>query len=380
MANWALRGQITWASHSGGPICVQKGRPGLCPQRRSVGARYWAGVHPHKMAAQQWAPMMDTQYRRPIMGVLGSPIMGAVVHPVYICAGCPYPSGNGRPYLSKIWMSISVHIGRPYLSILDVHICPCWAAMFAHIGSPYPSMLGGHICPYWMSISVHIGRPCLSILDVHICPCWAAMFAHVGCPYLSMLGGHVCPCWMSISIHVGRPCLPILEVHICPCWAAMFAHVGCPYPSMLGGHVCPYWKSISIHVGRPYLPILDVQSHPSWKPNHCAWTPESCRNWAANPCCRVSICKKWTSKKDGTQPQFVETHLFRWPHELYASGCPIRVEDDHTELWAPIDLCGHEKRNAWMQVGAHIYAWAHIYKAKKIPTPQRGVRTAWLRV
>ena len=193
---------------------------------------------------------MDAQYRRPIMGVVGSPIMGAVGHPEHICAGCPYPSDNGRPYLSKF-------------------------------GSPHPSMSGGHVCPYWK----------------------------------------------STSIHVGRPCLPILEAHIHPCWAAMFAHVGSPHPS-----------------------TIYAQCHPSWKPN---------------PCCRVSICKKWTPKKDGNPPLFVATHLFRWPRELYASGCPIRVEDDHTELWAPIALCGHEKRNAWMQVDAHIYAWAHIYRAKK---------------
>lgn len=60
-------------------------------------------------------------------------------------------------------------------------------------------------------------------------------------------------------------------------------------------------------------------------------------------------------------------HFLRWPCELYASGRPIRNVADHPELWVPIDVRGHAICNAWTQVGAHIFVWAHVWKWQKNP-------------
>lgn len=74
----------------------------------------------------------------------------------------------------------------------------------------------------------------------------------------------------------------------------------------------------------------------------------------------------------------MEAHFLRWPRDLYASGRPIRNEADHPDLWAPIVARGHAKRNAWTRVDAdgrpYLCVGARMERAKKIPTPQRGVR------
>ena len=217
VANWAPRGEVTWASRSSGPTCVQKGRSGISSttdgrERPKFGSRWspinWAGTYPHKMAAQQWAPGMD---------------------------------GLGHPLLGN-------------------QVCPTWMPTSAQSGHPPLPNLGVHACPTWKPISIHVGHPTLSTLEVHFCPYWIPTPTHVGLPTLSTMEAHACPRWMSMLVHTGRPNPPRLEAQLCPCRESMSVHVGNPCLSILDCHLHPSWKSISTHEGCPLLPKLEAQS------------------------------------------------------------------------------------------------------------------------
>ena len=248
VATWTLRGQVTWASRSSGPTCVQKGRPGILSTtdgrgRPKFGSRwspnYWAYTYPHKMAAQQWAPGMDG---------LGCPLLGNQV--------CP------------TWVPTSAQSGHPPLPNLGSHVCPTWKPISIHVGSPLLSILGTHSYPRWTVNSVHNGSPCLPTLGVHTTPRWESTSAHVGCPHSSTLGVHACPHWVPKPTQIGSPTLPMSGVHACPCWAATSIHGGCP---------------ISTQVESPSPSTEGVHFCPSWKPNPCAWMPKSCRRLEAHP-------------------------------------------------------------------------------------------------
>ncbi len=112
------------------------------------------------MAAQQWAPMMDTQL---------------------------WVSDNGRRWAScngQTLAATSAHLGSPHPSILGNHPCPRWVSNFVHIGNPHLPTLGIQLCPNWKPIYVHVGRPRLSMLRVHTCPQWTAKPTQVGSPIL----------------------------------------------------------------------------------------------------------------------------------------------------------------------------------------------------
>ena len=147
VATWTLCGQVTWASRSSGPTCVQKGRPEISSTtdirvRPKFGSLWmpvnWACTYPHKMAVQQWAPTMDARFGRPILGIDGRPIMGESGHQTLSTTG-----NQIRPSLE----SISIHVGHPTLSTMETHAHPYWMSTSAQIESPHISTTGNQIRP-----------------------------------------------------------------------------------------------------------------------------------------------------------------------------------------------------------------------------------------
>lgn len=280
------------------------------------------------MAAQQWAPMMDTQLWTSNNGRRWASCNGQT------WAATSYPH----------WTATSAHLGSPHSAILGNHPCPRWVSNFVHIGNPHLPTLGIQLCPYWKPIYIHVGRPRLSMLKVHSCPQWTSKPTQVGSPTTSMLGNHVCPYWESTPAHNGQPNPPKLEAQLRPCWETTF-----------------------VHVGSPLLSTMDSQTHPSWKPNPCEWAAKMPPKLDTQSLCvDTRSCRR------------LEAHFLRWPRDLYASGRPIRNVADHPNLWMPIVARGHAKRNAWTRVDAdghpYLCVGARMERAKKIPTPLRGVR------
>ena len=104
--------------------------------------------------------------------------------------------------------------------------------------------------------------------------------------------------------------------------------------------------------------------------------------------------------KIGSPPRKMDTHSCTWPRDIARTAdahfvdsgsplyqvatrpirkwTPIREVSDHPDLWVPMVSRGHTKRDTWTQVDAdgrpYLCVGACIERAKKIPTPQRGVR------
>lgn len=100
------------------------------------------------MAAQQWAPMMDTQL---------------------------WVSDNGRRWAScngQTWAATSVHLGQPSLSTLGVQLRPYWEPTITHTGHPTLSILEAHLRPRWATTFVHVGSPHLPTMDSQTHPSW----------------------------------------------------------------------------------------------------------------------------------------------------------------------------------------------------------------
>ena len=184
MANWTLRGQVTWASRSSGPTCVQKGLPGISPTTDGRG--------------------------RPKFGSRWMPIIGHPYTPT------KWQPNNGHP----TWTDLGTHylatryaqLGRPLLSNLDIHLCPTWAAMFVQLGSPYLSTLETHTSPHWASNPTQIGRPSPSMSGVHVRPRRVSTSVHIGSPIL------VCGCPKAAKIW--KPIRSEWMSGSCRSWAA----------------------------------------------------------------------------------------------------------------------------------------------------------------
>ena len=289
--------------------------------------------------------------------------------------------GDGRPVMGRLGQPHPVHIGHPFLPILEAHIRPSWATIFVHVGCPTSSILGTHTYPHWASNFVHIGSPSTSTLGNHICLCWESTPVHNGYPNPPKLVAQLRPCWATTFVHIGSPRVPTMDSQTHPSWKPNSVHVGQPRLSMLGVHACPQWTAKPTQVGCPTPCEWATKMPPKLDAQSLCVDARSCRRLEAHP-------EKWTpivAHGHATLPELrmptswiVEAHIFRWPRDLYASGRPIQNVADHPDLWMPIVARGHAKRNAWTRVDAdgrpYLCVGARMERAKKIPTPQRGVR------